>query len=510
MATLTRLIDSPLTDFVDGALRQRLDSDEFRALLENQRSTRAALAELDEARANGEFVDSLTYHNAYDASRVAYGALSAYKDGTAALVADHFPEVAEADFNVPEDMKRLGEAEAGTIEWLRMRQPTLGGSDIGAICQVGSRGKSARESVRKMKTAQEIEPQTHGGASLRGDLWEPALMSILTQVMGQQVYTNKGTYAGGQRSVNLDGFMLDAANNVSDIGEAKTSAFPEDWTENWIPERYALQVQHYMDIFGLSVGHIIVNVDDERIMVYRMTSDHRVPASEDTPKSLGAEFSYSEVLPYALNTLGKWNDQREAGPKPSVRGTRKPNGLAESWGRVIAQGFVSVDLETTTFSPETGHIIELALVRDDGETLHRFYGLPEAHMMWNGTGAVDIHRITAEDVAGQPVLLGNEALLSEIREFIGNRVLIAHNASFERSWLREVGLRAEYADSMVAFAALVTDEAIADNTMRSLVEWAGGEYLDAHRALADAQMLYRVLPSLMPVVEAHIAQSANA
>lgn len=512
MARATKYAEFPITDFVTGEVHARLSSDEFRTLLQAKRSAEAELGGLRERVEAGGDVDPVLYHRAFDAYKVAVMHLEAFKDATSRALGEAMTP--ERDLPIPEGLMCLGEAEPGSAEWLKMRQGTLGGSDVGAICQVGVYGESNRDQVRAMKTATEIVDQDHSGAALRGDLWEPHLILMLSKILGSPVYTNKGTYSDGERSVNLDGFLLVEDGQVVAIGESKTSAHPEEWVDG-VPDGYVLQTQHYLDIFNAPIGYIVANVDDETIVVYEITPDIAVSAGPTTPKMLGSEFTYRDVLPYCVETITRWRRTRDQGGAfTSKRRCLRPDSIPATWGAAFERGIVAVDLETTTLSAHTGHIIEVAMIRlnADGtrDVFHRFYGLPEAHLAWNGTGAEHVHHISPADIAGMPVLLGNAALVAEMQDFIGDGVLVAHNAIFEETWLTHAGLKADYADSRTAFGALVTDPDLPDNTMRSLVEWAGGEYHDAHRALSDTEMLTTALERLVPVVEAHLQEQAAA
>lgn len=78
---------------------------------------------------------------------------------------------------------------------------------------------------------------------------------------------------------------------------------------------------------------------------------------------------------------------------------------------------------------------------------------------------------------------------------------VAHNASFERRWLGEAGVEAEWADSMALFSESVGGDGPnppRGNTMEDMVTWSGQEYRDAHRAPADTAMM---VPAVARVLE---------
>lgn len=499
MAQSRKIIDIPLADVAPAEVRDRLTSDHFTDLIREHDERKAAW----ESAKSGRAVSGASVLRAFDSYKVARHRLEAYKDATASLLPSH--EVPERDFALPDGVKHLGEAEPGTIAWLTMRQPTLGGSDVGAICKVGEYGQMNYDDVRASKTNPTPDDQDHSGAALRGDLWEPWLISIVEPLMDTQVWANKGTYTDGKRHVNLDGFTVTPDGRVARVVEAKTSSHPEDWDAT-IPEGYALQTQHYGDFLGVEESALLVaNLNDERLVIWEVPLDHEVPAGKNSPKKLGEEFTYTDVRGYAEGMVAKWV---EAGKNPQPKARRSFQDAAEvreSWRNALSRGIVLADLETTGFSPDKGHIIEVALVRiQEGREVgrfHRFYGVPEDHAEWNGTGPEDVHHISLDEVEGLPVLIQAPEEALAIREFIGDSILVAHNAAFEDKWLSFNGVSVPCADTMKAFGIAVRDAGIENNKMSSLMTWAGFEYKDAHRAINDVLMMLQAMPALTIRIE---------
>lgn len=494
----TPIIDTPLADYTSPALQSALRDPEFTRLVADFEWARR---EAEAERTANPRVPVL-HHRALDRSRVLRDALVQKRLAHGAMID---PEVPEREFRLREGVECVGEAEAGSAEWLKMRQCALGGSDVGALCKVGNWGKSNYDAVRARKLDPDPEDQVHEGASLVGDLWEPELIRIAAKVLGVEVFTNKATYSDGDRHVNLDGFTLTEDGWIDLIVECKTGSDAEDWRDG-PPAGYVLQTQHYIDVLGARAGLILVNINDTRLIAYMVTAEDKVPAGPDTNKGMGESFSYTDVKDYAVKMVQKWASERG---KPAVvkphRKFKVTDALLGQWADALSRGLVFVDLETSTLSAQTGHILEAAFVGEAGERLHRFYDVTDDHAVWNGTGAVEVHRITREDVAGQPVLLESPEAQAEIKAFIGNRVLVAHNSRFESSWLSEAGIDADYMDSMVLLGALVHDEARLDNSMSALCAWAGVPYEDAHRALPDALMLSEAFPALRRVIEDRLA-----
>jgi DNA polymerase III epsilon subunit family exonuclease len=88
--------------------------------------------------------------------------------------------------------------------------------------------------------------------------------------------------------------------------------------------------------------------------------------------------------------------------------------------------FVAFDVETTGFSPDSDRIIEIGAVKSmNGEILETAQWLVNPGIPIRN---FDVHGITDEKVADCPVFA--EAY-REFKAFVGDAVLIAHNASFD-------------------------------------------------------------------------------
>jgi DNA polymerase III epsilon subunit-like protein len=94
--------------------------------------------------------------------------------------------------------------------------------------------------------------------------------------------------------------------------------------------------------------------------------------------------------------------------------------------------FVVVDCETTGLDPEKDRLVEIAAVRFEGGEPTETYatlvdpGLPIPPI------ASGIHFIADDDVAGAP---GPQEALAGIARFVGDAIIVAHNAPFDRSFL---------------------------------------------------------------------------
>ncbi|OIH83206.1 hypothetical protein BLJ79_16595 [Arthrobacter sp. UCD-GKA] len=152
--------------------------------------------------------------------------------------------------------------------------------------------------------------------------------------------------------------------------------------------------------------------------------------------------------------------------------------------------FVSLDIETTGLSPKSARIIEIGAVRFNGsgrisQKLSKIVFPGPGYVHWGA----HIHGITEAEVRRAPPIA---AVLSELIDFIGNRVVVAHNLSFENRFLTEELLAASLSPAPFrgictyrAATRLVKDSA--NHKLATLAAHFGIKQETAHRALADAE-----------------------
>ena len=110
-----------------------------------------------------------------------------------------------------------------------------------------------------------------------------------------------------------------------------------------------------------------------------------------------------------------------------------PNKLLRDYKRLLrllnsGAVFTAVDTETTGLSPETCRIIEIGAVRfDKSGLLSTFNTLVNPGCPIPGSSTY-INHITDEMVASAPVI---KSVLPDFISFVGNSILIAHNAPFD-------------------------------------------------------------------------------
>ncbi len=167
---------------------------------------------------------------------------------------------------------------------------------------------------------------------------------------------------------------------------------------------------------------------------------------------------------------------------------------------LFATTFVVLDLETTGLSPERDRITEIGAVKvRGGEVLgelrsfvHPGRAIPAA--VTTVTGITDA-MVRDAPRAG--------AVLPTLLRFLGDAVLVAHNARFDVGFLRAAAAREDLGpfDPVVVDTAslarrLVRDE-VRDLRLGTLARFARSRHVPEHRALADARATVDVLHALI-------------
>ena len=148
------------------------------------------------------------------------------------------------------------------------------------------------------------------------------------------------------------------------------------------------------------------------------------------------------------------------------------------------------DIETTGLSPQSCKITEIgAVIVKKGKVIDKFdtFTDPEVHIPENIT---KLTSITDEMVAGAPK---NADAVREFLKFAGNRILVAHNASFDTSFIRKVAqdnqieFTVPYMDT-VALSRYANPE-LKNHKLDTIAEYFNLGDFHHHRACDDAEML---------------------
>lgn len=177
-------------------------------------------------------------------------------------------------------------------------------------------------------------------------------------------------------------------------------------------------------------------------------------------------------------------------------------------GQDLQADFVVFDIETTGFSPVNNRIIEIGAVRVQGGMItDRFSAFvnPEVPIPFQ------IEKLTSindEMVMSAPVV---EVVLPQFLEFCGDAVLVAHNASFDMSFIMENAKRQgmkksfTYVDTVGLSRFLFPRQA--KHTLDAVAKMMGVSLENHHRAVDDAEATAQIFVKFIPLLKEYGAQT---
>ncbi len=157
-------------------------------------------------------------------------------------------------------------------------------------------------------------------------------------------------------------------------------------------------------------------------------------------------------------------------------------------GQRLDGTFVVFDIETTGFSPVANRIIEIGAVKvDKGQVADRFSvfvnpEVPIPYEIEKLTGINDSMVMEAETI---------ETILPQFLDFVGDAVLVAHNANFDVSFIKENAKRQQlpvdftYVDTVGIARMLLTGQA--KYTLDAVAKTLKISLENHHRAVDDAE-----------------------
>ena len=166
------------------------------------------------------------------------------------------------------------------------------------------------------------------------------------------------------------------------------------------------------------------------------------------------------------------------------------------------QEFVAFDLETTGLSSRTDRIIEIgAVILKNGQEVDRFQTFVDPERKLDRK-IVDLTGITDDMLVGAPKI---EEVLPKFLEFIGGRVLVAHNSDFDTGFIRAECVRLGYEYNYTAADTLI----LSQNLMPQLGKFKLNIVSNAlslpdfthHRAGDDALTCGLIMAKLMQKLE---------
>mgnify|MGYP002346884217 FL=1 len=157
--------------------------------------------------------------------------------------------------------------------------------------------------------------------------------------------------------------------------------------------------------------------------------------------------------------------------------------------------FVVLDVETTGLASKSNRIIEIGLVKvfngEILETLKSFFN-PDTQLP---TAITKLTGITDEDLFAAPNF---SSWISKINDFISDSVIVAHNSSFDLSFLKAEYERASevFPHNSVLCTLKISRKLFPFLQSKSLGDVAKHlkiRHKDLHRALSDATLTAKVL-----------------
>ncbi len=166
--------------------------------------------------------------------------------------------------------------------------------------------------------------------------------------------------------------------------------------------------------------------------------------------------------------------------------------------------FCVIDLETTSLSPETGEIIEIAAIRYEGSVVtDRFSSLVKPSTYIIPKNVSRLTGITTAMVIDQPKI---EEIFSEFMRFIDNSVLVAHNAKFDMSFLNKTSIQL-YGKTIKNPVICTCNLArrlfpeIKSKSLSNLAYHFNIKFYRKHRAMSDAEVTLEIFKEMLEILQ---------
>lgn len=168
----------------------------------------------------------------------------------------------------------------------------------------------------------------------------------------------------------------------------------------------------------------------------------------------------------------------------------------------LDQSYVIFDLETTGLSSKYNHITEIGAVKiENSKIVDRFHTLinPKIKIPKN---IVELTGITDEMVRNQPAI---EEILHSFVDFIGDCPIVAHNASFDTSFLFENCRRLDIQLNNTIIDTLALSKILLPHLKRyrlnNIAEELDVKLLKHHRAIDDAEALTEIFTKFLELIK---------
>ena len=157
---------------------------------------------------------------------------------------------------------------------------------------------------------------------------------------------------------------------------------------------------------------------------------------------------------------------------------------------------VGIDVETTSLDPATGKIIEIAAIRYDtktGKVINKYIKLCSSGLSLSPE-ITAITGITNEMISNKKPF---NAHINQLREFISDSIIFAHNASFDIKYMAYHGLKLDnHVWDTFALSSIAWPTAESYN-LGMLIQQNNIEVSGEHRAGADVQMTWMLLQEII-------------
>lgn len=404
---------------------------------------------------------------------------------------------------------------------------------------------------------QEKQGRSYATAVGRGNAWEEYIRRMFSDRHPELKVTHcKTSWSHSEhphRHANFDGILCDENGNPDGILEIKTSSNAADWGNTslglfGVPKQYQCQVLWYMVNAGFDHGALAVVIDDTEYREYFFTIydegveelvEHILDKTdtfwEKVQENVGKPKVPRIYKDFPAGDLSRSKFEKSIRNASVYRGESFEQtedvfyDIAETHGfrmgdvdhmrtalRMLYTTFnpsdrkvnlVGIDIEATSLGSAMGRIIETGITirNPQGEVIETYgslHDIPHKARLAVGVGAEEIHNISLDDIAGFP-LFEDPEVQDRVLKMLKSGIMVAHNLSYEDKFLR-VHLRG-YAEAMDKGEILTIDTMqlarnlmldTPDNKLSSFAEGNGIPYVDAHRALNDAEMMMDALFNL--------------
>lgn len=161
---------------------------------------------------------------------------------------------------------------------------------------------------------------------------------------------------------------------------------------------------------------------------------------------------------------------------------------------MFPDNYTVIDLETTGFDPQFDEIIEMSAIKvRDNKIVDTFSQLVNCTNEINDF-IVSLTGITKNDTNNAEE---TEIVLKEFISFIGEDIIIGHNVNFDINFLYDntikyfnKPIRNDYVDTLRIARYTITN--LKHHRLENLCEFYNIDYMNAHRALSDAEITLNV------------------